>query len=139
MRNPTKLDKDLLRRQDNSFVWACFVSFVLACLGGFCFPLHFFGDIDQLVVTMSFLAVNPLAGPSPDPLAAPDENLEGNTMDLRSLSASSPLSAPQDSPDMETSSAGASQPSTDPSPSPRFVNLNAKDATEWPTSLGDAL
>ncbi|OQD80648.1 hypothetical protein PENSOL_c254G07190, partial [Penicillium solitum] len=38
-----------------------------------------------------------------------------------------------------TSSAGASQPSADPSPSPRFVNLDAEDATEWPTGLGDAL
>ncbi|OQD84471.1 hypothetical protein PENSOL_c122G09688 [Penicillium solitum] len=73
---------------------------------------------------MSFPAVNPLAGPSPNPLAALDKNSEGNTIDLRSL---------------KTSSAGASQPSADPSPSPRFVNLNAKDTTEWPTSLGDTL
>ncbi|OQD83656.1 hypothetical protein PENSOL_c144G11236, partial [Penicillium solitum] len=79
----------------------------------FCFPLHFFGDIDQLVVIMSFLAVNPLASPSPDPLAALDKNLEGNIIDLRSLA--------------------------DLSPSPRFVNLNAKDATEWPTGLGNTL
>ncbi|OQD84828.1 hypothetical protein PENSOL_c110G01561 [Penicillium solitum] len=90
----------------------------------FCFPLHFFGDIDQLVMIMSFLAVNPLASPSPNPLAALDKNSEGNTIDLRSL---------------ETSSVGASQPSTDPSLSPRFVNLNAKDATEWPASLSDTL
>ncbi|KAJ5208925.1 hypothetical protein N7449_003304 [Penicillium cf. viridicatum] len=72
-------------------------------------------------------------------MSFPAVNSEGNTIDLRSLGASSPLSVPQDPLDMETSSVGASQLSTEPSPSPRFVNLNAKDATELPTGLDDTL
>ncbi|KAJ5209339.1 hypothetical protein N7449_003718 [Penicillium cf. viridicatum] len=72
-------------------------------------------------------------------MSFPAVNSEGNTIDLRSLGASSPLSVPQDPLDMETSSVGASQLSAEPSPSPRFVNLDAEDATELPTGLDDAL
>ncbi|KAJ5209537.1 hypothetical protein N7449_003916 [Penicillium cf. viridicatum] len=76
-----------------------------------------------IIVTISFPAVNS----------------EGNTIDLRSLSASSPLSVPQDPLNIETSSVGASQLSAEPSPSPRFINLDAEDTTELPTSLDNAL
>lgn len=51
---------------------------------------------------MAFSAMLKIAEPSPDPLD-PVENSEGNTFDLRSLGALSPLSASQDSLDMETS------------------------------------
>ncbi|KAJ5955275.1 hypothetical protein N7501_009554 [Penicillium viridicatum] len=70
---------------------------------------------------MSFPAVNSPAGPSPDPLDAPVENSEGNTFDLRSHGASSPLSRPP-----------LLEPHSLLSPSPRFVNLDAEDATELP-------
>ncbi|KAJ5405968.1 hypothetical protein N7465_007252 [Penicillium sp. CMV-2018d] len=69
---------------------------------------------------MSFPAVNSPAGPSPGPLDAPVENSEGNTFDLQSLGASSPSRPPP------------SEPRSLLSPSPRFVNLDAEDATELP-------